>query len=36
MLGNSFGDQRTISNVWIRNKTLKLTVLPQAEAKRSV
>jgi len=31
----SFGDERIISKVWISNKTLKLMVLPQAEAKGS-
>ena len=31
----SFGDQRIISKVQISNKSLKLTVLPQAEAKGS-
>jgi len=37
LLGNfCFGDQRIISNVYIRNKTPKSTVLPQAEDKRSI
>jgi hypothetical protein len=30
-----FGKQRIICNVYVRNKTLKLKVLPQAEGKRS-